>query len=233
MVIAFILWWGHIHGYFAHELGRLCRKEANTILAEERMEKEEKETTSSPDIPMAQEAEGMKRPYESPQRAATTSSASNGSGEGPTRRVVKAQKSNEGEPVAKKLFEDEENVSEKQHAAANKPHWLICLEGVVESQTKTLKGEMVSQGVRITELEETVMKGQDETNKKFGTVNERIGEVAKKGGRSMANMEERLRKLEVGDRTTTAAEASSSGDRHNIAESAAQGWRQRQFILGG
>lgn len=122
-----------------------CKKEAARILNEERKEKEKTKASGSPDVTMTQETVGIKRAFESPPTAATTTSASSGSGDGPTRRVLKAQKSNEGEPVAKKLFEDEEIVTEKRHAAAKQKDWLICLEGMMESQTKTSKEAVVSQ----------------------------------------------------------------------------------------
>lgn len=63
-------------------MDELCRKEADRILWEEKMEKEKKEACASPDIPMVQENEGVKRAYESPPSAATSTSSSSSSGEG-------------------------------------------------------------------------------------------------------------------------------------------------------
>lgn len=55
-----------------------------------------------------------------------------------------AQKCNGGDLVRKKLFEDDEIHTDTQHAAASKPDRLICLEGMVETKTRTLRDALVS-----------------------------------------------------------------------------------------
>lgn len=104
----------------------------------------------------------------------------------------------------------------------------------MDNQTKTLKEAMVSQGVCITKLEEVVTKGQDDTNKKFEMMKVRVDEVRRVGEKNMANLEERLRQLEVGERPVALADAGGGTGRAEAPEAAAQVWRRpRHMIFGG
>lgn len=119
-----------------------CRKEANIILTEESGEGEDG-VDQQPRCPHGAGDAGH-------EAAIRVTSERGYYHESKLRQCIRAdelnaQKSNEGDPVAKMLFEDEEIFSDNQHAAANKHDWLICLEGMIDNLTKALKDDCLPQ----------------------------------------------------------------------------------------
>lgn len=111
--------------------------------------------------------------------AVITSASSSAIGQ----RKLKVQRSDERPgPEPRVLFPEPELMTDHDMQDKNsKPDWMISLERTMDNQTRTLKRVIDAHCKRLGDIERTMKKTAEDTNIKFGDVNERMAALREIG----------------------------------------------------
>lgn len=82
----------------------------------------------------------------------------------------------------------------------NEPEWMIMLKTLMAAQAQDIKGTIVQQGRRIEGVEKVVLENKRDREKRFVTIDTKPETMDKKHATDINSIEERLTRLELGDR---------------------------------